>query len=440
MTRSRALAFALGIGSLASCSNGPSQWNDSDASVAQGDGGGGNASDGGPSPFADLGHLDSGIPNPCPANQTLPALSGRVLAPNGQDPVAGALVYVPHGEPQALGKGNQCELCKTPSSGVWAVARTDAEGRFTLRQTPVGEIKLVVQHGYFRRIATVTASCGKDTVVPPEATRLPRKRAEGDLPRIAVATGIVDRMQDVLSKIGIEEFDLFDGKEGSSSGGTAMPKVSAILSDPAKLAEYNIVLFNCRNGYEGSLQSGTWGKNLEAFVRSGGRLFVDDMAYEVVEWSFPLAVDFETGAAAATGGTPQGPANAAERGEYAASLAANIPDPDLKRWLSQFPNTLRPDGTIPITGWLSNWAVMHGAAAGTKVWVEGNVSFKGGSGARPLSVSFDADLGGGKKCGRVVYNSYHTVPYNSSPSAPFVPQERILEYLFFHLADCGSLR
>ena len=64
------------------------------------------------------------------------------------------------------------------------------------------------------------------------------------------------------------------------------------------------------------------------------------------------------------------------------------------------------------------------------------MAWSGGSGVRPLSVGLDYKGIDGVGCGRIVFNSYHTVPLMSSPTAPFLPQERILEYLFFQIATC----
>ena len=61
-------------------------------------------------------------------------------------------------------------------------------------------------------------------------------------------------------------------------------------------------------------------------------------------------------------------------------------------------------------------------------------------GLRPLTTTFDYQM-----CGRVLYSSYHTegrdvlgggnFPAYCS-SEPLTPQERVLEYLIFHIADC----
>jgi hypothetical protein len=294
---------------------------------------------------------------------------------------------------------------------------------------------VVIQLGRFRRILTLTTRCGEASALAAEQTRLPRNSKEGDIPRVAVVTGAVDRMEHVLAKIGLEELDIYDGKK-TTVGKT--PIFGELLETPGKLMGYHILLVNCLTNFENKLDASSTVKVIQDFVAAGGRLFVDDLSYEFVEWPFPGAVDFEPDPAGAHGDTtvPQGPRDIAQIGSSTSSVSATILDPGLRKWLEQFPNTVSAGGTVPIEGFLSHWAVMHAAGSTTKVWVEGGVSFTGGKGTRPLSVSMDPPSVDGKRCGRVAFNSYHTVPYESSPTAPFVPQERILEYLFFKVAAC----
>ncbi|HJZ86437.1 MAG TPA: carboxypeptidase-like regulatory domain-containing protein [Polyangia bacterium] len=408
--------------------------------AAGGGGGGGGAGSGG-SGIGGAGGSTS-IPNNCPSGQALPTLSGIVYAPNGLDPIAGALVYVPMGPPQPLPGGNQCDACATVP-GAWVQTHSGPTGGFAFPEVPAGAIQVVVEMGHFRRIVAVNAPCGGSVMLTAAESRLPRNATEGDIPKVAVATGAVDKMQDVLSKIGLEEFDLYQGKNPAPQGNT-YPMLDALLMDANRLATYQIVLINCRNSYEPLLASGPATQNLERFVHAGGRLFVDDLSYEFVEWPFPQAVDFEPDSAGAqlSSNMPQSPMDAAEIGSGGTTtmpsppVSAQVTDDTLKMWLAQFPSTVAADGSIQIQGWLNNWAVMHAVPATTKVWVQGMVSWNGGSGVRPLSVGLDYKGVDGTGCGRIVYNSYHTVPLMSSPSAPFIPQERILEYLFFQIATC----
>jgi hypothetical protein len=381
-------------------------------------------------PVQDAGAQPISIPNTCGPGK-LPSLRGVVYAPNGLDPVGRALVYIARDEPEPLPAQNDCELCKILSSGVWVQTHSDAKGAFRFTAVPAGTLRLVVQLGRFRRITTIEASCNSEIVLDAAQTRLPRNRKEGDIPNVAVSTGQVDRMQDVLTKIGLEQFDLIEGRGASSS--TPYPTLAALLGDPVKLGSYHILLLNCSNGFESLLQSSATVKNVQDFVHAGGRLFVDDLSYEFIQWPFPDAISFESL-------DGHDALDAAELGKPLASVTASITQPELRSWLELFPGMLQSDGTVSIQGWLGHWAVMHAPGAGSKVWVQGDVSFYPSStGSRPLTVSADPVRSDGRRCGRVAFNSYHTVPNQSSPTSPFLPQERILEYIFFRVADCLTL-
>ncbi len=345
---------------------------------------------------------------------------------------------MPKGEVEPLPPGNQCDLCQLLTSGIWIQTHSSASGEFSLEAVPVGPIKVVIQLGRFRRILSLETKCGETRALAAEETRLPRNRKEGDVPRVAVVTGAVDKMEHVLAKIGLEEVDLYSGKY-TTPGKT--PIFADLLDSPPKLMQYHILLVNCLTNYENRLDSSATVKVLQDFVAAGGRLFVDDLSYEFVEWPFPHAVDFEPDPASAHKDTtvPQGPKDGAQLGDATGTVQATILDPGLKKWLAQFPGTVNANGMVPIEGFLSHWAVMNSAGSSAKVWVEGPVSFTGGKGTRPLSVSLDTVASDGKRCGRVAFNSYHTVPYESSPTAPFVPQERILQYLFFKVAACMEI-
>lgn len=90
---------------------------------------------------------------------------------------------------------------------------------------------------------------------------------------------------------------------------------------------------------------------------------------------------------------------------------------------------LNANNTIRIGDFLSGWAVMNSVHNGqdTKIWLTGPVSFSGGSGDRPLTIT--KTVGSGK----VLYSSYHTA--HSCPTTGAWPQERVLQYLVFDVAD-----
>jgi hypothetical protein len=86
--------------------------------------------------------------------------------------------------------------------------------------------------------------------------------------------------------------------------------------------------------------------------------------------------------------------------------------------------------------------VAGGGDTNTTVWLEGDVTGTGLSGNLPLTTTFDYN-----QCGRVLYSSYHTrgrdgfggfgaFPDYCPQGEELSPQERVLEYLILHIADC----
>jgi len=98
---------------------------------------------------------------------------------------------------------------------------------------------------------------------------------------------------------------------------------------------------------------------------------------------------------------------------------------------------------VSIEHFLDGWVMMHGASKDAKVWVEGQVRSEDNaiSGLRPLTVTFNFE-----NCGKVLFTSYHTEGREDllfpqafpgyCTAAAASPQDRILEYLIFDIANC----
>jgi hypothetical protein len=227
-------------------------------------------------------------------------LSGVARDPAGQLPLYNVVVYVPSEPLAPLTPGASCETCDGNFSGrPIAATVSDASGRFTLDISNVParqNIPLVVQAGKWRRQVTLAAAsdCG-DTSVPSELSRLPRNRAEGDLPRIAVMRAGSDALECLFTKIGVDlaEFrpggergsvelfysDLANATEGtgrmSVDGATVdLPEIDLLLSDYAAMQSYDMILMSCEGGDDRydppNLEHR---ENLQRYANEGGRLF-----------------------------------------------------------------------------------------------------------------------------------------------------------------------
>jgi hypothetical protein len=395
--------------------------------------------------------------NYCPLG-TKTTISGRVTAPNGIDPVPGAYVYVPKVVEEFPGEV-ACEVCSQIMSDAFVATMTQADGTFTLGPIPTAEnaqqvpVRVVAQKGRFRRVVDLMLEhpC-VDNRLSDTFFKLPSRNdpAGADrIPKIAVATGDFDIIECVLLNLGIEQgqFDLYDGTWYTTP--TAIGTFDLLFTDRERLLRYNIVFINCTGDeFEDYLADPTVRANVEAFVTQGGRLYVTDWSYDWIEqipaWS--PQIDFGPGA---SDSSPE-PMNAAALGGNDSTLATVL-DPGLASWLHEVEKVtgeeiIRDDDRVWITDFLPAWVMQYQVPANpatrTTVWLEAPVSGIDLAGILPLTTTFDH-----QECGRVLYSSYHTrgregtgddetFPNYCPLGQPLSPQERVLEYLILHIADC----
>lgn len=398
--------------------------------------------------------------NECPDGQ-MTTITGRVLAPNGIDPIPSARVYVPI-QVTDFPPSVTCEICKDIVDNALVATTTNVDGTFTLGPIPTvagqaaGEqIQLVSQKGRFRKVVsyTVNTPCGANTVTETD-TQLPGANAGQDrVPNIAVVTGNYDQMECVLLNMGLEtqSVHIFDGLEDPSFGLGGTPNAegnfSDLLSNPAKMKEYNIIFVNCSaNQYEGMLSDAAVRSNIENYVNSGGRLYVTDWSYDYLEQigSFAGYIDFGPGM---SDNLPE-PKNQAAIGQGGITTEALIHDNEMADWLRAVEavtgeEIISDDGRVHIEHFLPAWVMQLSVLVDDNVtlWLSGEVSGSGISDTLPLTTTFDYN-----DCGRVLYSSYHTLGRDlaglSSPypqycdSTELSPQERVLMYLILHVADC----
>jgi hypothetical protein len=432
--------FAAVLACLFAC--GPSSGGDG----GSGDGDGGSTGDGGVQ-----------IDNECP-NGTSTSLRGRVVAPNGVDPIPFARVYVPTSV-APFPEGVSCELCSETGSALVSTM-TEVDGSFVLDPIPTTEgqqpgetITLVAQKGRFRQVETVTINqpCGENGA-PEDKYALPGKNDGDDtVPKIAVVTGMYDVMECVLRDLGMEQgsFDLYNGINAPIVGGTPGTKgqFSALLGDLETMKQYNIIFINCsQNDFENQLTKANVRSNIDAYVSAGGRLYVTDWSYDYLEQIPALApiIDF---APSQSGDAPEA-RNQAAVGKGGLEIGASVLDEGMASWLEAVEEVtgdeiIDEESKVHIEHFLVDWVMQLQVPTRdtSKVWLEGPVSGGGVSGVRPLTTTYDH-----AECGRVLYSSYHTAggdrlfPNDSFPGYcsgnKLSPQERVLLYLILHVADC----
>ncbi len=376
-------------------------------------------------------------------------LTGKLLAPDGSTPVAGATVYVP-GSGTFTGLLTAQSGCEKPPESYVTYTCTGPDGSFSLDLSGLsGTVTVKFRKGAFQKTVTVNLKLGTPKLGNVSLSSDPTQGA----PKMAVVSGYYDRMEIILAKLGFaeldqwgmldpgtEKFDIYDGDNSYSYSG--YPDFTEIFNDndgdsKPDIYNYDIVFINCGNYYESSVLTDPAKVSvLRDYVLNGGRLYITDLSYDFVEQVFPEFIDF-FGSDNVPETSPENMGEA-EVGTGGITTEAEVLDGTLREWLKGVScvdtygnpvNCIDPTtGRVHIEGFLGGWAVINGPhpgkASDVKVWVRGDVSWYSGSGVRPLTVSFS--FGSGK----VLYTSYHTETSYFGTSG-LKPQERILQHLVF---------
>ena len=416
-----------------------------------------------------------------PYNGPTGILRGRVWAPGlapgmtaaGEEiPVAGAAVYLTGTRPPPIPNGVYCEPCQVAPAGSVV---SDPTGAFVLPEAIPGHRWLVIQKGQFRLEQELDVTTA-DLTLDNTQTTLPSHMDQANgkwIPRIAIAAGSYDHLENILGKMGLGTVDasgVFDGTAGqldlADNGGTTLGvsigSFDALVRDPAKLATYHIVFVPCSgDNNTAALRDQQVLKNLRDYVKAGGKLYVTDWSGEWMDNVFPAQVQL--------GGTAFGdaidtPASAYTKatdawttsqfgnadGDAYDSNDADAIDPSLAAWLgaqrgptpsSATSAAINPHHFEAVDNWnfiqqltqiqigvdTNGQPVMDTP----KAWVTGTNSGPFGGGTRhPLTVTFEP-----AGCGRVMYSTYHTT---EGGHRGLYPQERILLYLIMEIGVCSD--
>jgi hypothetical protein len=372
------------------------------------------------------------------------SISGVVYTPAGNLPIYNATVFVPQSSLAPITQGASCEQCDAQLSGDPLVqTETNTRGEFVLGNMPVGEdIPVVIQVGKWRKQITV-ASVGEcvDTPIDAGDTRLPANQGEGDMPRIALATGGADALECLLRKVGISDSEftrpedggrvsLFRGVGGIDEyeGGDEIDEVNALLGTTSALLAYDVVLLSCdgtENPNNTSYKTLANATNLRDFTSAGGRVFASHWHNYFVEFGpddWPDIMDYDPRAdlnditADINTGFEKGLALATWLLENGGSSTLG------KIALTATQRTIRAIDQTLATQWITT-------TTPTVQYLSFNT---------PLGA--DAD----DQCGRVVVSDMH-VSAEDAPGEPFPsgcettdlsPQEKALVFMLFDLSSC----
>ena len=400
----------------------------------------------------------------CPmTSQT--TLTGVVYDPAGKNPLYNILVYVPNATPSAITSGATCDKCDTYVTGQpIAVALTDAQGRFSLKNVPSGtNIPVVIQTGKWRRQITVAnvPACTSTALTDKNQTRLPKNKSEGDIPLIAIATGGSDAVECLLRSVGIDEneftndsgtgrIQLFQGYRASPTimtGGasSALRAVDQLWASVTSMRKFDVVLMACE-GDSGQSESRTAAQYaaVRGYGDIGGRIFGSHYHNNWVRSEdgtpsagYPQVVQFASGAHALDKPVP-----------YPLMIDTSFPKGMAFRdWLVAVGATPTP-GTISIN---DGEHTVDAVIPPTQQWIYGQDTSR--SPTKPVVeyFSFTTPVGSANVCGRMVFSDVHVsqgggtnaaVPFPTRCGAiptDLTPQQKALEFMIFDLSSCAQI-
>jgi len=145
---------------------------------------------------------DVTVDNSAPAGATV---SGVVYAPNGTDPVSGALVYAVDDS----GASSVSAAGDPPAEDYYAYDYTEANGSFELTGVPEGMQTFKLVKGAFTKQFDFDVAAGANEL-PAVQTTLPASSGGGGaVEELVVVTGLFDSIENVLAKIGLGDVNEF---------------------------------------------------------------------------------------------------------------------------------------------------------------------------------------------------------------------------------------
>lgn len=402
-------------------------------------------------------------------------LTGIVTAPNGTIPISGALVYLTQ-DPPTIPQTVYCSECVDLACGT-AYTFTDPDGSFSLA-APTGQWNVVVQKGQFMRVTPLDLVAG-DNPLAAEVTRMPDHNDPPSgqfIPRIAIALGDHDHLEDALAKLGLGATDIKDFKELLVNGSQQFDvwdnapdrdfagskgSFTQLVQNYALMEAYHIIFVPCTQQageYLEALDDPAVQANIQTWVANGGKWYVADWSSEAISVPFPQYQDFWLRKDSTTVEQWKDQ-NTADLGRY--DPLGTVLDPDLEAWLDALPPDLKdinplndPDlESYPVIDALPDVQTMYvysGVKAvhevlvpdnmggqvnvGHKVWIEGPGAESWG--VPPADQNWPLTITGEYGCGRIMFTAYHTV--ESGGYVGLSPQELILMYLILEIGVCQT--
>lgn len=317
------------------------------------------------------------------------------------EPLAGARVYVVQ-----------------PIDGIIYEDETLPDGSFTIAgiPTPQAGLQVRAEKGGFVYTwdnvdvfsiadapdgTNLTASVGCQELVP------------DDDRRYLVVQGTFDKIEQVLSRMGLNNVDLLEGVPADPSELWS----TAAFSNYETLSNYDAVFVNCGIS-ETDLVLGlntAVKENLRRYIQEGGSLYVSDWAYDLVEAVWPERIDF------LSDDTENSAAEHGEDGVY----AADVLEPGLAEYVGA--------GRVDIGFNFGNFAIVSQVLSGVTTYLRADVGYRVNGGVSTLT-DVPVTVGFSDGAGRVIFTSFHQESDDAGNTEILDgPEDLVLRYLIFSL-------
>jgi hypothetical protein len=424
-------------------------------------------------------------------------LTGKVFDPAGANPLYNVVVFIPNDVntlPTITPGTHTCNTCDVSIGDYVAATQTLYDGSFTLKGVPNGkQVPVTVQVGKWRRTTYVDINnaCATNKVTD-GVLHLPGKRADGDMPQMAVLTGGCDDLGCFLTGMGIDptEFaapmatlsstaphtagrlDVYEGTGLGGLGGAATLSNGTagncsgngcpLWASKSSLEYYDMVLLSCECGENNQTKPNSALTAMHDWLGEGGKVFASH--YQYTWFKNSTSADFQGVANWVTSGAAD-PATSTEDIDTTFPKGATF-----GQWLQGVGALMSPGNpptTEPTISFVdvatSVGTVNSTPPQNTTRWIYdpstgGGGGDSGGGGADVKYMSFGTPIGGmpappdagesgPQYCGKAVFTDLHTsgellstvtdIPAGCNSNAgKLSAQQKALEFLFFDLSAC----